>query len=99
MRSKGTLPGFFKPDGGWLAHADNYMRLFEPLFIANYYQFQVEPTPYLAEAGDDTPLKRPRRYWRIEQVWAGYSQTGHSMTPRSGQQLMNSSGRQLGHIA
>jgi hypothetical protein len=68
QHSRGKLPGFFHKDGGWLARADNYRCLFEPLFIANYCQF--EPTPYLAAAADGTFLKRPKRYWYIEQQWA-----------------------------
>lgn len=64
QHSRGKLPGFFKPGGGWLAKAENYRCLFEPLFIANYCQF--EPTPYLDAAAD----KRPKRYWYIQQQWA-----------------------------
>lgn len=48
--------------------ADTYRLTFEPLFIADYCQY--EETPYLAPADDGSALKRPKRYWYIEQRWA-----------------------------
>jgi hypothetical protein len=86
----GRLPGFFKTNGGWLKRADNYRQLFEPLFIADYYQMVHSashagpPASYLSTDASGTYLKRPKRYWYIEQQWQEHQCTGNA-----GAQLLN----------
>ena len=71
---QGLVPKtFFKPGGGWLDKADNYRRLFEGLYIADYYRMQEADVaagktavPYLTRGVDGLPAKRPKRYWFIE---------------------------------
>ena len=61
------LPDFFKPSGGWLARAENYRKLLEPMYIALYYR--MDQTPYLQLDTKGEPYKRPKRYWYIEEQW------------------------------